>query len=114
MRTAELDYALPPELVAQTPAERRDASRLLVYRRGTGAIEHRGLRRAARPAHSDDLVVANTSRVVPARLHARRPTGGVVELLLLEPGRTAPGRPSPGPRAACTTATSWRSPTGSA
>jgi S-adenosylmethionine:tRNA ribosyltransferase-isomerase len=84
MRTDELDYALPPELVAQTPAARRDESRLLVYRRASGEIEHHRFAELPSLLEPDDLVVANTSRVVPARLHARRPTGGAVELLLLE------------------------------
>src|SRR4051794_25952106 len=84
MRTDELDYALPPELVAQTPAARRDASRLLVYRRASGEIEHRRFAELPSLLDPDDLVVVNTSRVVPARLHARRATGGAVELLLLE------------------------------
>jgi S-adenosylmethionine:tRNA ribosyltransferase-isomerase len=84
MDTALLEYELPPELVAQRPVEPRDASRLLVYRRATGAVEHR--RFAELPALlSGELVVVNDTRVVPARLRVRRATGGEVELLLLEP-----------------------------
>jgi S-adenosylmethionine:tRNA ribosyltransferase-isomerase len=83
MDTAELEYELPPELIAQQPAERRDASRLLVHRRGTGAIEHRTF--AELPdLLSGELVVVNDTRVVPARLRLRRATGGQVEILLLE------------------------------
>jgi S-adenosylmethionine:tRNA ribosyltransferase-isomerase len=84
VRISELDYDLPPELVAQEPAPRRDASRLLVYRRSAGTIEHRTFAELPGLLDPDDLVVANTSRVYPARLHARRATGGAVELLLLE------------------------------
>src|ERR671930_1688506 len=81
MRTDELDYDLPPELVAQHPAERRDESRLLVYERSSGAVRHR--RFADLPEEvGDALVVVNDSRVVPARIPLERPRG---EVLLLEP-----------------------------
>jgi S-adenosylmethionine:tRNA ribosyltransferase-isomerase len=83
MDTALLDYELPPELVAQHPLERRDASRLLVYRRASGDIEHRTF--AELPDLLDDeLVVVNDTRVVPARLRVRRASGGAVEVLLVE------------------------------
>ena len=85
MRTAELDYPLPRELIAQTPVEPRSASRLLVYERATGAIRHRGFADLLDELRDDDLVVVNDSRVLPVRVHARRATGGAVELLLLEP-----------------------------
>jgi S-adenosylmethionine:tRNA ribosyltransferase-isomerase len=78
-----LEYDLPPDLIAQTPIEPRDASRLLVYRRASGEISHRTV--ADLPELlSGELVVVNDTRVVPARLHARRETGGAVEVLLLE------------------------------
>jgi S-adenosylmethionine:tRNA ribosyltransferase-isomerase len=83
MRTDELDYDLPPELIAQQPLERRDASRLLVYERGTGVVRHRGFH-ALRDELAGYLVVVNDTRVVPARLRLRRPTGGEAEVLLLE------------------------------
>jgi len=84
MRSAELDYDLPPELIAQHPAGRRDDSRLLVYERATGAVRHR--RFADLPGELDgELVVINDTRVVPARLHLKRATGGDAEVLLLEP-----------------------------
>jgi S-adenosylmethionine:tRNA ribosyltransferase-isomerase len=84
MRLTELDYDLPPELIAQRPAERRDASRLLVQDRAAGTVRHRAF--ADLPGELDGhLVVVNDTRVVPARLHLRRATGGGVELLLLEP-----------------------------
>ncbi len=70
--------------MAQEPAARRDASRLLVYRRSSEAIEHRSFADLPNLLDPADLVVANTSRVYPARLRARRASGGAVELLLLE------------------------------
>jgi S-adenosylmethionine:tRNA ribosyltransferase-isomerase len=83
MKTSELDYDLPAELIAQRPFERRDASRLLVYRRATGEVWHR--RFAELPEELDgELVVVNDTRVVPARLRLRRPGGGEAEVLLLE------------------------------
>jgi S-adenosylmethionine:tRNA ribosyltransferase-isomerase len=84
MLTDELDYHLPQELIAQDPAERRDASRLLVYRRATGEIEHRRFPDLLDLLDPDDLVVVNTTRVLPVRVHTRRESGGAVELLLLE------------------------------
>ena len=84
MRSDELDYDLPPELIAQHPAGRRDDSRLLVYERVTGAVRHRTF--ADLPDELDgELVVVNDTRVVPARLHLKRATGGDAEVLLLEP-----------------------------
>jgi S-adenosylmethionine:tRNA ribosyltransferase-isomerase len=84
MRTAELDYDLPQELIAQRPLERRDQSRLLVFRRATGEVRHRMFRDL--PEEVDgSLVVVNDTRVLPARLRLRRPTGGEAEVLLLEP-----------------------------
>ena len=84
MRSSELDYDLPAELVAQRPAEQRDASRLLVHDRRTGETRHRAFAELAEEA-PDHLVVVNDTRVVPARLHLRRRTGGDVEVLLVEP-----------------------------
>ena len=83
MRTDELDYDLPPELVAQHPAHRRDESRLLVYEREAGAVRHRVFRDVAEEL-ADALVVVNDTRVVPARLRLTRPGGGAAEVLLLE------------------------------
>lgn len=84
MRSSDLDYDLPAELVAQRPAAQRDASRLLVHDRRTGETRHRTFAELAEEA-SDHLVVVNDTRVVPARLHLRRRTGGDVEVLLVEP-----------------------------
>jgi S-adenosylmethionine:tRNA ribosyltransferase-isomerase len=83
MDTALLDYELPEELIAQHPAEQRDASRLLVYRRATGAVDHRVFFELPELL-AGELVVVNDTRVVPARLRLERETGGAVELLLVE------------------------------
>jgi S-adenosylmethionine:tRNA ribosyltransferase-isomerase len=81
---SDFDYHLPPQLIAQTPLEPRDASRLLVLKRATGALEHRLFRDIGAYLHPGDLLIANQSRVIPARLLGRRAaTGGVVEILLL-------------------------------
>ncbi len=86
MRTADFDYELPPELIAQTPLERRDASRLLVLERSSGSITHSTVDRLPDFLSPGDLLVANNSRVMAARLMARKvETGGRVELLLLHP-----------------------------
>jgi len=85
VKTSELDYALPPELIAQEPAARRDESRLLVYERGTGAVRHRRFTDLPVEVAPGELVVINDTRVVPARLRLQRPGGGAAEVLLLEP-----------------------------
>jgi S-adenosylmethionine:tRNA ribosyltransferase-isomerase len=84
MKVSELDYELPPELVAQHPAERRDESRLLVYERASGEVRHRRFRDLAEELPAGALVVVNDTRVVPARLKLQRATGGAVEVLLVE------------------------------
>jgi S-adenosylmethionine:tRNA ribosyltransferase-isomerase len=83
VKTAEFDYSLPAELIAQTPVEPRDSSRLMVVERETGQILHRRFRDLPRHLRAGDLLVHNESRVIPARLFARKPTGGKVEVLLL-------------------------------
>ena len=83
MKTAEFDYELPPELIAQTPIEPRQASRLMVVDRCTGEIAHHHFYDLPGFLQSGDLLVHNESRVIPARLFARKPTGGHVEILLL-------------------------------
>jgi S-adenosylmethionine:tRNA ribosyltransferase-isomerase len=83
MRSSELDYHLPPELIAQHPAERRDGSRLLVYDRASGDVRHRRFFDLPEEL-SGELVVVNDTRVVPARLRLRRKTGGEAEVLLVE------------------------------
>jgi len=83
MDTSDLEYELPSELVAQRPADPRDASRLLVYRKRSGGVEHRRFSELP-DLLADELVVLNDTRVVPARLRLRRQTGGAVEILLVE------------------------------
>ncbi len=83
MKTSELDYALPRELIAQRPLERRDASRLLVYERTTGDVRHRAFTDLPEEVEGA-LVVVNDTRVLPARLREPRPGGGEAEILLLE------------------------------
>jgi S-adenosylmethionine:tRNA ribosyltransferase-isomerase len=84
METAELDYELPPELIAQRPVERRDESRLLVYDRATGDVRHRRFSDLPDELAAGELVVVNDSRVIPARLRLERAGGGEAEVLLLE------------------------------
>jgi len=84
LKTDEFDYYLPPELIAQTPVEPRDASRLMVIDRTTGHISHRRFRDLLDYLHPGDILVANDSRVIPARLLGRKATGGKVEILLLK------------------------------
>jgi S-adenosylmethionine:tRNA ribosyltransferase-isomerase len=80
VKVSELDYDLPPELVAQHPAERRDESRLLVYERASGNVRHRVFRDLPNEL-GDELVVVNDTRVLPARIPIEQPRG---EVLLLE------------------------------
>ncbi|MDP9308559.1 MAG: tRNA preQ1(34) S-adenosylmethionine ribosyltransferase-isomerase QueA [Actinomycetota bacterium] len=81
MKLSELDYALPHELIAQHPLERRDESRLLVYDRASGAVRHRLFSELPDELAPDELVVVNDTRVLPARIRIERPRG---EVLLLE------------------------------
>lgn len=86
MRIDQFDYDLPPELIAQTPVEPRDSSRLLVLDRSNGKIEHRHFYEIGEYLGPGDLLVANESRVLPARLLGHKiPSGGKVEVLLLRP-----------------------------
>lgn len=81
---SDFDYDLPSERIAQTPIEPRDASRLLVLHRATGIMEHRHFHDIGAYMRSGDLLIANQSRVIPARLMGHRAeTGGAVEVLLL-------------------------------
>ena len=81
MKLSELDYALPPELIAQRPLERRDDSRLLVYDRASGEVRHRRFGELPDELAADELVVVNDTRVIPARIRIEHPRG---EVLLLE------------------------------
>ncbi len=85
MKTSDFDYALPPELIAQTPIEPRDASRLLVIDRRTGGLAHRHFGDLIEYLRPGDLLVGNDSRVIPARLHGVKSTGGVAEIFLVRP-----------------------------
>lgn len=80
----DYDYDLPPTAIAQTPVEPRDAARLLVARAGAGSVDHRHVRDLADLLDPGDVLVVNETRVLPARLRFRKPTGGAVEVLLLE------------------------------
>ncbi len=83
MQTKLFDYELPPTLIAQQPVEPRDSSRLLVLHRTNGSLEHRIFREIGDYLRAGDLLVGNNSRVIPARLHGRKSTGGAVEIFLL-------------------------------
>ena len=83
MMTKDYWYDLPEELIAQTPLERRDASRLMVMNRETGEISHRHFYDIVEYLRPGDCLVMNDSRVLPARLLGHRPSGGAVEVLLL-------------------------------
>src|SRR5215510_12373834 len=83
MKTSDFDYDLPESSIAQTLAEPRDSSRLLVLYRHTGKLEHRIFRDVTDYLRVGDLLVLNQTRVIPARIYARKETGGRVELLLL-------------------------------
>ena len=84
MRSSELDYELPRELIAQHPPERRDASRLLVHDRASGETRHRRFDELPAELADGTLVVVNDTKVLPARLRLERPGGGEAEVLLLE------------------------------
>ena len=89
MRTADFDFELPPELIAQTPASTRDASRLLVLHRDSGKVEHRKFRDVLEFFCAGDVLVFNNSRVIPARLRgANALSGGQFEMFLLEENAT--------------------------
>lgn len=84
MKTEDFSYRLPPERIAQTPATPRDASRLLVYERNNRVVQHHQFTQIEQFLRPGDILVANNSRVLAARLFGRKPTGGKAEILLLE------------------------------
>lgn len=97
LRVDDFDYRLPASAIAQVPAEPRDASRLLVLDRGASrpgkpALTHRVFAEVGADLHPNDLLVVNDSRVIPARLGARRDTGGEAEVLVLRPMEDGSGR----------------------
>jgi S-adenosylmethionine:tRNA ribosyltransferase-isomerase len=83
MKTSDFNYELPDSFIAQTPVEPRDSSRLMVLNRKTGQLEHRIFREIVEYLNPGDLLVVNQTRVIPARLPARKETGGKAEILLL-------------------------------
>ena len=83
MKTSDFYFDLPPELIAQTPIEKRDASRLLVLNKETGEVEHKHFYDLPAFLKPGDCLVLNNSRVLPARLFGRRSGGGACEVLLL-------------------------------
>jgi S-adenosylmethionine:tRNA ribosyltransferase-isomerase len=89
MRTADFDFVLPPELIAQQPTLRRDQSRLLVLQRNSGHVAHRQFRDVLEYLRAGDVLVLNNSRVIPARLRGvNAHTGGAFEMLLLKENAT--------------------------
>ena len=89
MKTSDFDYSLPPELIAQTPVEPRDQSRLMVLNCGDSSIEHRRFFEISSYLQAGDVLVFNNSRVIPARLNGRKAdSGGRVEILLLRQLKT--------------------------
>lgn len=83
-KKSDFYYELPPELIAQTPAEPRDSSRLLVYDRATDKVEHRIFRDVCDYLKSGDVLVINNTKVLPARMYAHTVNGGRIEILLLK------------------------------
>lgn len=82
-RTEDFNYTLPPELIAQSPVATRDESRLLVLNRQIDTVEHKEFRDIVDLGGPGDLIVVNSSRVIPARLHATRDNGRTAEVLLV-------------------------------
>ncbi len=92
MELDDFDYNLPKELIAQQPLDRRDTSRLMVLRRDSQTIEHRSFSDLPAYLRPGDVLVANDTRVIPARLYGRKETGGWVELFLLKALAAGAGR----------------------
>ena len=92
LRVDDFDYELPPDAIAQTPAEPRDSSRLLVLHRSSGMLEHARFAGIGRWLDAGDLLVVNDSRVIPARLPGTRAGGGAAEVLVLRPIESDPER----------------------
>ena len=91
------DYRLPERLIAAVPADRRDESRLLRLERASGTVSHHRFSDLRLLLRAGDVLVINDARVIPARLQARRPTGGKVEVLLVTPQQTPDGQPADPP-----------------
>ena len=84
LNTKSYFYDLPEELIAQTPAEPRDSSRLLVYHKSSGEIEHKIFRDVLDYLNPGDVLVVNNTRVLPARLYGKKESGAQIEVLLLK------------------------------
>jgi S-adenosylmethionine:tRNA ribosyltransferase-isomerase len=84
MKTGDFDYHLPPELIAQIPVEPRDRSRLMIANREDGSVRHNTFADLADYLRDGDVLVFNDSRVIPARLRARKASGGMLEVLLVQ------------------------------
>ena len=85
MKTSDFYYDLPQELIAQTPVEPRDSSRLLVYNRSTKTVEHKHFYDVTNYLQKGDVLVVNNTKVLPARIYGKKEgTGGKVEFLLLK------------------------------
>lgn len=84
MKVTDFDYDLPPALIAQTPVEPRDASRLMVIDKTTGSIEHKAFTSIIDELKSGDLLVWNNTKVIPARIYGRKTTGARIEVMLLK------------------------------
>src|SRR3989339_644489 len=93
MKLSEFDYDLPPESIAQHPRPIRDQSRLLKLGRFNETLAHHTIRNLHRLIPKDSILVVNNTKVIPARLHARRMTGGLVELLFAEKIETISQQP---------------------
>jgi S-adenosylmethionine:tRNA ribosyltransferase-isomerase len=114
MKLDDFDYELPPASIAQEPAEVRDQARLLVHERARDATQHRRVCELGELLRPGDLLVVNDTRVLRARLYARRASGGRVELLLLAPAppearATHAWTALVHPAGACARASAWRS-----
>ena len=91
---ADLEFELPPDRIAQYPVHPRDAARLLVVDRATGALAERRFSELPEALEPDDLVVVNDTRVLPARLRGSKASGGKAEALLIERSKCSPGYPA--------------------
>ena len=83
MKVSEFNYDLPEELIAQTPIEKRDESRLMVLDRGKQTIEHKTFKDIIDYLEPGDCLVRNNTKVIPARIYGKKETGAKVEFLLL-------------------------------
>lgn len=114
MKTSDFNFDLPQELIAQTPIEKRDASRLLVLDKESGAWEHRHFFDLPEYLHPGDCLILNDSRVLPARLLGQRlPGGGPVRCCCLLTGERIPGSAWCAPGSTCAKALSSASEMGS-